>query len=179
MPELSNNSVLFKDQDTAGAPWKIFLLSLLVFAAAVAGYAGVRFGYAPYISKKLDAANSQLAELSAAIPEKEQAGLIKFYSQIVNLKGLLGSHVLGSKLPAFLEARTNAGVAYTNVSVNVPRRELTLEGLTDRYETLSEELEGLRQAPEVQAVLLNESRLSEGKIRFRITATLAPALFRE
>ncbi|MBI2075249.1 MAG: hypothetical protein HYZ07_02420 [Candidatus Harrisonbacteria bacterium] len=179
MPELPNNSALFNDQDTGGVPWKIFLLSLLLLAAVGAGYAGVRFGYVPYVQGKLIAVNAQIAELTGAIPEKEQANLIRFYSQIVNLKGLLDRHVAGSKMLQFLEARTNAALQYTNVGVNAARRELALEGLTLRYETLAEQLESLRQAPEVQAVLLNESRIAEGKLRFRITATLAPQLFRE
>lgn len=180
MPELSQNSNVLNDRDKgAGAPWKVFLFSILLFGTVVAGYAGLRAGYMPYVSGRLASVNANLAALAEAVPEKEQTNLFRFYSQLVNLKGLLDKHVVASKIPAFLEKTTNARVAYTNVSVDVVRRNVMLEGLTDRYETLAEQLEAVRQSPDVESYLLQESRLTEGKVRFRISATLRPALFRD
>lgn len=180
MPELSpNNNALLADRDAGGGiPWKIFLLSLVLLAIVAAGYVGLRVGYRPYIAKQLADVDASIKALTEAIPEKDQASLIRFYSQIVNLKGLLDNHVVASKIPAFLEKNTNTHVAYANITINALRRELTLEGTTDRYETLSEQLEAIRQSPDVVGYLLNESRTAEGKINFRITATLRPELLR-
>lgn len=179
MPELSQNNVLQGRDKGAGAPWKVFLFSILLLGTVIAGYAGLRVGYMPYVAGQLNAVNANLAALSEAVPEKEQANLFRFYSQLVNLKGLLDKHVIASKVPAFLEKTTNARVAYTNVAVDPVRRSVTLEGLTDRYDTLAEQLEAVRQSPDVESYLLQESRLSEGKVRFRISAVLRQSLFRE
>lgn len=179
MPELSQNNVLQDRDKGAGAPWKVFLFSILLLGTVIAGYAGLRVGYMPYVTGQLNAVNASLASLAEAVPEKEQANLFRFYSQLVNLKGLLDKHVIASKVPAFLEKTTNAKVAYANVAVDAVRRAVTLEGLTDRYDTLAEQLEAVRQSADVESYLLQESRLTEGKVRFRISAILRPTLFRE
>lgn len=179
MPEFAQHNV-FQDHDKGvGAPWKIFLFSILLLGTMIAAYAGLRIGYVPYVEGRLRELDANLAALSEAVPEEEQANLFRFYSQLVNLKGLLDKHVIASKIPAFLEKTTNTRVAYTNVTVDTARRSVTLEGLTDRYDTLAEQLEAVRQSPDVESYLLQESRLSEGKVRFRIFATLRSTMFRD
>ncbi len=180
MPELLQNNNTLPNSDTGpGVPWKIFLFSVILLSTAVAGYVGVRAGYEPFVAGKLDTVNAGLKSLAEAVPEKDQANLFRFYSQIVNLKGLLDKHVVASKVPAFLEKTTNAKVVYTNLGIDAVRHVVTLEGLTDRYETLGEQLEAVRQSSDVESYLLNESRTTEGRVRFRISATLRPEIFRD
>lgn len=179
MPEnQSIDAVLNARSAGVGIPWKIFLFALIVFGTVAAGYAGLTLGYKPYVASKLADVNSQIDSLAAAIPEKDQQSLIQFYSQIVNLKALLDKHVVTSRVPAFWEARTNARVSYTAARLDVPRRELQLEGIADSYTTLTEQLAAFNQAPEVEKYLLTDSRVPDGKVHFRINATFAPAVFK-
>lgn len=179
MPEnQSIDAVLNARAPNAGVPWKIFLFSLIVFGAVSAGYAGLVFGYRPYIAAQLNSVNGRIDALAAAVPAQDQQALFQFYSQIVNLKALLQNHVIVSKVPAFWEARTNARVSYTSARLDVPHRELQLEGIADSYTTLTEQLQALSQSPEVERYLLVDSRIPDGKIHFRINATFVPALFK-
>lgn len=173
-----NELVLSPERAAGGAPWKLFVFSLIFLGAVVGSYAGLIFGYRPYLNSRIEAVQAQIDDLATSVSAEEQADLLRFYSQIVNLKTLLDSHVTFSKFFPFLERRTNSRVSFDVMFVNSATRELVLEGVAENFATLSEELQSLHQAPEIADYTLNQSQLADGRVRFRITAVIPPALFK-
>ena len=174
----SNDLALAPERVEGGAPWKVFVFSLIFFGAVLGSYFGLIFGYKPYLNSRIAAVQSQIDDLAGSVSVQEQSNLLRFYSQIVNLKTLLGSHVSLARFFPFLEKHTNSRVSYDIAFINSSTRELILEGLSESYPVLAEELQALHQAPEVKNYTLNQSQSADGRIRFRITAKFAPELFK-
>jgi hypothetical protein len=173
-----NELVLSPERAAVGAPWKLFVFSLIFLGAVIGSYAGLIFGYRPYLNSRIEAVQAQIDDLATSVSAEEQADLLRFYSQIVNLKTLLDSHVTFSKFFPFLERRTNNRVSFDVMFVNSATRELVLEGVAENFSILSEELQSLHQAPEIADYTLNQSQLADGRVRFRISAEIPPALFK-
>ena len=169
-------AVLEREEIGAGWPWKIFIFTIIVFGTVLASYFGLKLGYRPYLNARIADIDAQITALGESVPEAQQHDLFRFYSQILNLKELLDKHVSLAKFFALLEKNTNKKVAYETANLTTQRRELALDGVADSYATLSEQLEAFRQVPEIQSLVLSQSQLAEGKVRFRISAILAPAL---
>ncbi len=180
MPEYNPNIENLMPSENGGAswPWKIFIFSVVVFSTVLGSYFGLIWGYRPYLDSRIATVQGDIDALSESVSLEDQQKFLKFYSQIVNLRGLLASHVNTAIFLAFLEKNTNRRAAYEIAALNIGRRELTLEGVTESYATLAEQLEAIGRAPEVASYLLNQSQLTEGRTRFRAVLTLKPEVFK-
>ena len=69
-------------------------------------------------------------------------------------------------------------MVYDNVHFDATRRELAIDGTTDAYQTLAQQLQAFAAVPEVEQYLVTQSRVVDGKIKFRLTATLAAKLLK-
>ena len=159
---------------TAGLPWRLFSISLIILFATAMVYLGLRFGYKALLNSKLAATNQKFDELSQRLnrTKDNQANFITFYSQLVNLKNLFNNHILSSKLLPFLERVTNQKVYYTNAEFKLADQQLVLEGVAQSYGTLSEQLESYNTSAEVASYLLDQSQRSESGVQFKATLTL-------
>lgn len=160
-----------------GWPWRFFLFSLLIAATACVVSVGLAFGYKPFLESNLAQQDANIKELGKVVPQAQQEEFIRFYSQLANLDGVLKGHVTASPFFGFLEGRTNASVAFTSLEVRVPERKAVLEGVARDYATLAEQLQAFSTAPEVAGMIVNDSNASDGRVRFRLTLTLVPAMF--
>lgn len=157
----------------SGVPWRLFISTGLLFLLVILIYAGLGFGYKPYLESRIKSVDQQLQQLSAAISTQEQEDFIRFYSQLANFNKILAEHSLPSKLFPLLESITNQKVLYTNLDLRVDERKLSLEGAADSYGILAEQLKSYDQEPAIESYILNQSQYSEGVIRFKATLTLA------
>lgn len=171
--------LLAPEESALGWPWKMFLTMATLFGVVSAGYLGLAFGYRPYLEGKIADVKKDIDDLAKSLPLDEQQKFLKFYSQIVNVKALLGSHTTLTKLFDFLEKNTNTRVTYENVHFDASRRELAIDGVADSYARLAEQLQAFGQATNsVERYIVSQSRVVDGKVRFRMTATIAEKLLR-
>jgi len=166
------------DKLGVGLPWKVFIFSFILFGTVLGSYLGLIFGYKPFLNSRIESVQSQIDELARSVSVEEQSELLRFYSQIVNMKTLLDGHISLNKFFSFLENRANRQVSYDIAFLNSSNRELILEGVAASYPILSEQLQALHQAPEVERYTLSQSQVAEGRVRFRIVANLVPILFK-
>ena len=159
-----------------GWPWRFFSVSLIVFAASIFVYAGMVFGYEPYLINKIAKQDQAINELAESVSADERDQFARFYSQIVNLKNLLDNHVASSKIFPFLESVTNKKVYYATANLKTAERELELDGAADNYQVLSEQLESFRRSPLVASYFLNQSQLgSDNNVQFKVILKLKEA----
>ena len=170
--------VLSKEAVAGGWPWKIFVFMLLVLSTTVLAYGGLILGYQPVLKSRIEAAQSQIDNLANAVSLQDQKKFLQFYSQILNLRGLLSSHVAVDRFFDFLEKDINKKVAYEVVAFNALKSELTLEGVAENYDRLSEQLAVIAEAAEVKSYTLNQSQFNDGRIRFRMFIILKPEVFK-
>lgn len=167
------------DNETARSawPWKSFIFMALVCGTTVLVYLGLVLGYQPFLENRIAKAQAQIDNLATEVSLQDQKSFLKFYSQIVNLRGLLESHMALDRFFDFLEKDTNKRVSYDVLSLNTSKNEVVLEGIADNYDRLSEQLESVGRASEVAEYILTQSQFVDGHIRFRISITFKPKVF--
>ncbi len=124
----------------AGAPWRMLVLSLVLLGLCVLIYAGITFGYAPYMQKQVTTADTQLATLTQSLNTQQQNDLVTLYSQLYNIKFLSTQHILSSKVFAFIEKDTANTVVYTSMNVVPSDGTLLLQGTAPDFDTINAQL---------------------------------------
>ncbi len=103
-----------KTQGWAGG---IIMFASGILFLAVLVWAGLQFGYGPYLQGQLTAEQAKVNALNNSITSSQQTQLVNFYSQTSNLQALLQKHVLASQFFSWLENNTEANVYYTSLSL--------------------------------------------------------------
>ncbi len=165
------------EQLPVGWPWRFFLFSVLIAATAAVSALGLTFGYKPFLESNLLTQDSNIEALSKQIPAGQQDEFVRFYSQLANLDTVLKKHVFSSSLFGLLESRTNAEVMYTTMEARIPERKVVLEGMAANYAVFSQQLQAYSTSPEIVGVIVNDSSAQDGKVRFRISLTIAPSVW--
>ncbi len=172
-----NNLLDEEEKIEGGWPWKILIFMVLFCTTTVLGYLGLIFGYQPFLESSIVNAQNKIDNLASEVSLQDQKDFLKFYSQVINLRTILADHVSLKNFFIFLEKETNQRVAFEVLSLNIPKREVVLEGMTDNYERLSEQLEAISRSKEVSNYILTQSQIVDGRIRFRVSITLEPLIF--
>lgn len=163
------------EKTTVGWSWRLLVFTSVIFGIALLSYVGMAFGYVPVLERQIADLDARARDLSQRVSADDQKNLAKFYSQLVNLKALLGNHVAGSKFIALVERNTNQNVFYTKVLFTSTDRQAELEGMARNYAELVKQMEAYRQMKEVERFFLVESQIIEGGgIRFKAKLFLAP-----
>jgi Tfp pilus assembly protein PilN len=147
-----------------GWPWRLFAAAFAVFLATFLSYAGIVFGYQPYLRDQIQQKTNEIEQLSETIPKADQEQFINFYSQLVNLKNILDNRTLASPLFAFLERETHPRVYFANANMKFREGELELNGLAESYTAVTEQLAVLNQATEIDRFVVNQVQLGENNL---------------
>ncbi len=163
-----------------GWPWRLLIFTIIVLGVAVAGYLGMELGYKPYLNSRIKSLDEKTATLTQAIDEKEQGNLATFYSQLINVQDLLASHINPSKLLDFLETNTHSQVHYLSFNFSLTEKSLQLNGNTFNYGFLTQQMKLFQDAPEVERIFLEDSRLLEDQtIQFSMRIILKPEFLKQ
>jgi len=103
--------------------------SSLVFFITVGIYLGILYGYMPTLQSQLDEVNDRIQKATQEISPEDQEGIMTFYSQLTNIKTLLGKHNNPSRLFAWLEEHTDPNIAYTKFSYTAETNQVTMTGV--------------------------------------------------
>jgi hypothetical protein len=163
---------------TPGWSSGILLFSGSILFIILLVYAGLQFGYEPYLNAQLSSFDSQVQKLGQSISASDQANLVTFYSQINNLQSLIKNHVFFSQFLTWLEQHTEANVYYTNM-VFSSGAQVALVGIAGNAADVSEQIAAFEAAPEVAAVSLSNVAYSSsvnGWI-FNVVLTMHPSVF--
>jgi hypothetical protein len=148
----------------------LFFLALLI-------YAGLAFGYEPYLQSQLQSEQNQMNALSQSIPGSDQAQLIDYYSQIANLQSLLQDHVDEVAFFSWLEKDTEANIYYQSFALTGGDR-VSLAGMGLTEADVNQQIAIFENAPEVSAVTVSNVTAPEtpgSGWGFSITLTIEPS----
>ena len=158
-------------------PWRLFFISLVIFAASVFIYLGLALGYRPFLESRILAKSSEVQKLANVVSKEEQERFVEFYSQLVNVKELLARHTLMSSALTLLEQITHRKVYFEHGSFDAASRVWELDGVADSYPVLTEQLESFRMSDMIGRVTVGQSQLSEGVVRFKASVVLKEDVF--
>lgn len=167
----------FPANERRGGIWRIFIFMLLILAALVLGYIGLDFGYKAFLNNSINELDVEIEEVAGRFELEESRDLVAFYSQMVNLRALLSSHIFGSKVFPFLESSTNSRVAYSTVDVSTQENQIVIDGIAESFEVLVQQLLFWQRSPSVSDIILQENSLANDLVRFRVAIELVPNFF--
>lgn len=180
MPQYSQNvsdQIMKSGGANSGLPWRLFLFSFIVFFLSILIYFGLAFGYSGYLESQITTKNEEIKELTKKISPESQNIFVDFYSRLSNYKGIFDEHIYNAKIFPTLEKVTAPSVYYTNVDLDVASRTMVLSGSASDFESLSRQLYLYDQDPLIEIYILNQSRMVEGLVNFRVTLIFSPKLF--
>ena len=146
-----------------GFPWRILIITLVIFGLSVVIYVGINFGYIPYLNSQLEKVDVQFAQLSKSFDENQQKEFINFYSQLYNIKNLSSAHVYPSKVFDLIETSLYRNVRLSNLQMNVASEEIRIDGIAQDFDTLANQLASLKSNPDIYSVSLDSSKKIEVK----------------
>ncbi len=166
---------------SAGFPWRLLIISFVVFGLTILVWAGIQFGYIPFLNSQLSNAMANFNSLSGKISEQQQKDLTGFYSQLYNIQSLQASHIYSAKLFDFLEKNIYPNVVLTSFQASLTGGSIRFDGIASDYSTLTNELAILKSDPNVTLVTLDSSRQKDvkegGGVAFTISVSISPKLF--
>ncbi len=179
LPAQAIEKMIREPSRSQGAYRQLMLLGLGLFVLVVVIYAGIRFGYQAYLKSSVEKLTVQKDEMSAAVPAEAQAETAAFYSQLVNLRTLLGSHSRVSPAFALLERSISPDIYYTRMNVNVTTNEMALAGAAKSLSAIAAQAALLERQPEVSRVnFSNAGTQTGGTWQFSMTVFLNPNTLR-
>jgi len=168
-PEEELGEEFLAEKIPVGWPWRLLLISFVILGLAILIYVGLLFGYEPYLKTSISNVDKQISNLADKVKVEDQEKLLTFYSQVVNLKDVLDNRVFSSKVFPFLERNTDPSIYFTAAEFSGNNNILRLKGTTSNFENLMAQLTILKQAPEIESVVLNDTNLSKNRIDFEAT----------
>ncbi len=179
MPDASQQPKSLNEQFVSepvviGLPWRLLVFSIVLFAFSILIYFGMNIGYESYLNSKASGLDSQLNQLSNSVSQKDQQQFVGFYSQIVNLKTVLGQHIFSENIFPFLEKNTIPQVFYTEAKFDGTSNGLEIDGEAASLQVLAQQLAQFEKAPELQTAILKSTNFNQnqsGAIDFVISLT--------
>ncbi|MDO8536843.1 MAG: hypothetical protein Q7R94_01195 [bacterium] len=162
---------------TPGWSGQLLMFSSTVLFISLLIYFGVAFGYQPYLESQVQKLNTQIQTFGQQIPLEKQAEIIKFYSQIANLKTILANHIISSPIFEWLEKNTQTNVYFTNATLNTSNNQLTLSGAAKTIDDVNQELAIFQSQPEVVKFSVGTISFTNSLWRFELALSLDPKYF--
>lgn len=164
---------------TQGAYGQLLIFSVSIFFLAFLIYAGLAFGYTPYLESSAADLDEQIRQFGNEIPQEEQERITTFYSALVSLRTLLAERSSTSPIFTFLEEKTGPSVYFTRASVNVPRREIALSGVAPNADEIAAQILLFEEDPRVETVNFRDASVSGGpEWQFSVTLIATPELLK-
>lgn len=152
-----------KEKLRTGWPWRLIFVAFVIFGTTAVIFAGMKFGYQPYLDKKIGVADGTLRRLANSLSEEQQKNIFNLYSQLNNISDLLKSRHQATRFFDFLEKNTLKNVSFNSLNLNFKGNipELNILGQALSFENLAQQLEVFKQSPDISKVILDNSRITE------------------
>ena len=149
---------------------------LLLFISSLGFWVILKYLYLPKTTIEINSILSDKRKLSEEIPREKRDEVLRTYSQVLNIKKLLGDHMYSSKLFAWLEKNTHNGVFIDTVTISIPRSTVDITGKAKDKDSIAEQVSVFESLPEVKSVKLSDVQLQSSPAGFHIVITLKPGL---
>jgi len=161
----------------SGTPLKFLTFSFFLFLTSVLVYVGLSVGYKAFLNNEISKLEESIDELRFQISVDQQENLVKFFSQVSNVKDLLDDHVATSNVFPILESNTHSKVAYEGVNVSVDDRKVLIDGVAETFDALVSQLTIYESVPEIERIILRSSTRTGGIINFKVELTMVEEVF--
>lgn len=152
-----------------------FAIVILVFVIVI--FFGVTFGYRPYLEKRVSALDTKISDFSRRVPADEQANILTFYSQLANLKTVLGKHTATPAFLSWLEDGTLKTVHLTKVTMNMASRQIQITGTAPSQNDVALQIAAYQARPGIERVDFRNSQVVGTSVQFDAVITVVQGFF--
>ncbi len=151
-----------------GLPWRVLLFAVILFAFSLFVFLGLKFGYGSYMDSKDTSLDEEIEKLATQVSQDEQRDLIVFYSQLNNLKDVLGKHKFSTRVFDILEKYTIPTIYFTGANIVTESDKIELTGIARTTEDLVEQLAVFDRASEFSNSVLQQMNFTGEGVSFNI-----------
>lgn len=163
---------------TPGVYSQLLILTTSLMILALFMFAGLKFGYEPYLVAEVKQLDADIKKFSDEIPADKQAEIATFYSQIINLKTVLRNHQSASPFWFWLEKNTIPNVYFTKATLNITNDQIILQGSARTNEDIMNQLAAFEKSPEVTKLTFGNSQNTATGWQFSLTLNVDKNFFR-
>lgn len=156
---------------------QLMAFAVMILVLVIVVFFGITFGYRPYLEKKVAALDNEISDFSRKVPADEQANILTFYSQLANLKTVLGKHTATPAFLRWIEEGTVQSVQVTKVSMNVASRQVQVTGIADSQTDVALQVAAFQNRPGVERVDFRNSQAVAGGVQFDVAMTVVQGFF--
>lgn len=146
---------------TPGWSGQLLMFSSTIFFISVFVYFGLLYGYKPYLASEVQKLQDKIQAFSQQIPAEDQAKIVNFYSQLINLKGILANHVTASRVFTWFEKNTQANVYYERFDLNTKNSRVSLGGVGKTMEDVNQQFAIFASRPELSRMVIGSVSLGQ------------------
>lgn len=166
-------SQLSKDPETTpGWSSGVLIFSGVLLLVVIIIYFFLTIIYTPHLNANLNDVQNKIATTDQSIASGQEAQLVAFYSQAINLQALLANHVRFSQFLNWLSQNTQANVWYTAFSFS-PGNQVTLTGSAKTEADISQQVALWEASPEIKKMAVSNVAVSGQTGLWSFSATLA------
>lgn len=155
-------------QYVSQGPWRILIISIVLFVVSIVIFAGIEFGYIPYLINESESLDTELVSLNQTFRGETQEDVFNLFSQIYNVQMLFSEEKPLSTIPEFLESVTHTSVTLREAQVNFKDGGITLRGIAPSYDVLVSQLNIVGSDERVESVVLEHSETTDDGTEFTI-----------
>jgi len=148
---------------STSVPWRLLIIGAVLIVLSVLMYAGMEFGYKPYLNTQIAEADARISELSASLQEGQQKDVIGLYSQMYNISSLLSDHVYPSRVFTFLEQVLLPAIRLTSLDADLRKATIKIEGVASDMDTVTLQLATIQAHEHVSSAVLVSSQKQDTK----------------
>ena len=172
-PQLNNqvSEEFLTEKLPVGWPWRLLVSAVILFGLSLFVYFSLQFGYSAYLTSESKKVDTSIEQLTKQVTSDDKEKFVRFYSQIVNLKKVLGEHAFTYNIFGFLERNTIPNVTYTTAAMEKESQTLSLDGSTSSFDSVAAQVAIFQKQPEVDLVSLDRVTLLGTQTVFTIKVT--------
>jgi len=171
LPQQVINQLSREPEKTPGWSAGILLFSSVLLIIVFVIYFFMTLIYAPQLNASLAAVQGKVATLDQSIASGDEAALVAFYSQVVNLRTVLGNHIVFSQFFEWLQRSTESNVSFTQMSFS-SGSQVTLTGTARTEADINEQVAIFESSPNVAKFTISNITQTAGTSQWAFSATL-------
>lgn len=177
LPAQAIEKLSHSPERTTGVYSQLLMLSLSLLILAVFLFLGLKYGYEPYLNSRITKLDAEIERFGQEIPADKQAEMATFYSQIVNLRTVLGNHTVITPLWSWLEKNTLQNVYFSKVTVNIASDQATVQGGARSNADIMSQFAVIENSPEVESLVFGNVNNTPQGWQFNATIFFKPSFF--
>jgi len=171
LPQQVIDSLSKEPPKTPGWSVGMLMFSGGVLFIAILIYAGLAFGYEPFLNSKINSVTDQINTVAQSISPGDQTKLVTYYSEIANVRTALANHVSFSNFLTWFAAHTEANVYFNRMTFS-SGNQVSLSGVAANEEDVNQQVAIFQSSPDVQSVSVQNVSLPVNTSLWQFTMSL-------